>query len=609
MHTVICATLLAWLSVTAHAATDGLVENNNEDFLAPEQAFMVDIRPLSQHQVQASFKVAPGYYLYKQRLHARAGSDQAAIVETALPPAQTKDDPNFGKSEIYHDRFSVAYGLKPSAIAPASLPFTIEYQGCSEQGLCYPPMRKTVQLHMADAIDRPLAGQVATSGNTAAVAEAPKDEVGTLLQGGDFLLVIAGFFGFGLLLSLTPCVFPMIPILSSIIVGQNASASRMSSFYLSLAYTMGMALSYTIAGIVAGLSGNMISNALQTPAVMFSSAAVFALLSLSMFGLYELKLPAFIEFRVMDRAQKMQGGKLLSVFVMGALSALVVSPCVAAPLAGALIYIGQTHDVVLGAVALFCLSLGMGVPLLIIGASAGALLPRAGLWMVAVRNFFGVLMLAMAIWLMSAHIQIAVQMALWGTLLVVVAIYLGALDSVNTEKSKWPVFWKGIGVAVLFVGFSMFVGALSGRQSVLQPLSGFKSALSTIMTVPAESLKFQKVSNQQELEAAVHAAAGKYVMLDFYADWCTACKELEHMTFSQPDVKKRLDQLQLIQVDVTHNTAQQLALLKQFSLFGPPGMAFYDPQGKELKAHKIVGFMDSDSFKQRLDMLMLAHAE
>lgn len=602
MNKQICRFFIGLMACCWLTNTYANIENNADDFLDADQAFVVDVSAIQDSTLAVHFKIAPGYYLYKQRIHLQSDAKQVLEIQADFPEAQIKDDPNFGKMEIYHQALRIVYRLRLADDVSNNVPLTLTYQGCSEKGLCYPPVTKTLTPSVANG----KATSARTDGN-AAVQDAPTDEVSNLLHGGSFFLVIAGFFGFGLLLSLTPCVFPMIPILSSIIVGQGGQLSRMSSFNLSLAYTMGMALSYTIAGVVAGLTGNMISNALQTPAVIFSSAIVFLVLSLSMFGLYELKLPGFIESRVLNRTQQMQGGKWISVFVMGALSALVVSPCVAAPLAGALIYIGQTHDVVLGGVALFSLSLGMGMPLLVIGASAGALLPRAGVWMIVVRNFFGVLMIAMAIWLVSSQVAVSIQMLLWGVLLVVVAVYLGALDAVQERGSKWPIFWKGIGVSVLFMGFAMFIGALSGSESLLQPLSGLKSMhASNAESVQKEvaALPFKKVTSMDELNAAIQASAGRYVMLDFYADWCTACKEFEHMTFSQPDVKTRLQQLELIQVDVTQNTEQQLAMLKRFSFFGPPGIAFYDPEGHELAAHKIVGFMDADHFRLRLDQLL-----
>ncbi|MEK9826507.1 MAG: protein-disulfide reductase DsbD, partial [Methylotenera sp.] len=339
------------------------------------------------------------------------------------------------------------------------------------------------------------------------------------------MIIILVFVTAGLLLAFTPCVFPMIPILSSIIIGKNAHVSRLHAFNLSLAYTMGMCLTYTLAGIAAGLSGQMLSSALQTPWALSFGALVFAVLALSMFGFYELKLPSSMENGLMNLSRRIKGGKFFSDFLMGALSALIISPCVAAPLAGALLYISKSHDVVLGGVALFSLSLGMGTPLLLIGASAGTLLPKVGSWMNAVRNLFGVLMLAMALWLITPIIPVSLQLALWAALLIVPAIFMHALDPLPIDTKPALRFWKGIALMMLMTGLAMLIGALSGAKSPLQPLAGLK----TVASVNAEhsNLNFQKVRSLADLEAALQNAQGKTVMLDFYADWCVSCKELE----------------------------------------------------------------------------------
>jgi thiol:disulfide interchange protein DsbD len=376
----------------------------------------------------------------------------------------------------------------------------------------------------------------------------------------------------------------------------------MHSFNLSVAYTLGMAVSYTLAGIAAGLSGHLISAALQNPWVLGSSAFVFVLLALSMFGFYELQLPSAMESSVLNFTNRIKGGKFLSVFIMGILSALIVSPCVAAPLAGALLYIGQTHDVVLGGLALFFLSLGMGVPLLIVGASAGALLPRAGRWMEAVRNFFGVLMLGMAIWLISTVIPATVHMLLWAALLIVSSIYLHALDALPVTKTKWSMFWKGIGVIILLLGVSLFLGALAGGKNPLQPFSGLQSV--AVAKETSTGLEFKRIKNIAELDAAVTLAQGKYVMLDFYADWCASCKEYERLTFRDSAVKGRLSDVVLLQADVTQNTSEELELLKRFKLYGPPGIAFFDKTGKEVTSHRIIGYQEADKFLLALNKII-----
>jgi thiol:disulfide interchange protein DsbD len=365
-----------------------------------------------------------------------------------------------------------------------------------------------------------------------------------------------------------------------------------------LAYVLGIALSYTIAGIAAGLSGQLLSNALQSPSMLLATALIFVVLSFSMFGFYELRLPQAIENRMVKTTNKLKGGQFLGVFVMGVISALIVSPCVAAPLAGALLYISQTRDIVLGGVALFALSIGMGVPLLLIGASAGHVLPKAGVWMTAVRNFFGILMLAVAIYIIAPIIPTSLQMILWSALLIIPAIYLHALDNLPLDSATgrshpWMRFWKGIGIMLLILGVAMLIGAISGAQSPLKPLSG----LSIASTSQNEShLPFIRVKNTAELDARVDDAKGKIVMLDFYADWCTSCKEMELFTFSDKAVQKALTDAIVLQADVTANTPEDLALLKRFNLFGPPGIIFFNRNGQEIKTIRVVGFEDASNF-------------
>ncbi|HLD10293.1 MAG TPA: protein-disulfide reductase DsbD, partial [Methylophilaceae bacterium] len=427
-------------------------------------------------------------------------------------------------------------------------------------------------------------------------------EAASLLKSGKLWLIIAGFFGFGLLLSLTPCVLPMIPILSSIIVGRNAHPSRLHAFNLSLAYTLGMALTYTLMGVAAGLSGQLLSAALQNPWALGFGAVVFVLLALSMFGLYELQLPSALESRIANLTNRIKGGHFFGVFVMGALSALILSPCVAAPLAGALLYISKTHDVILGGAALFALSIGMGVPLLFIGASARTVLPKPGPWMNAIRNFFGVVMLGMAVWIISPLIPLGFQMGLWAALLIVPAIYMHALDSLPANAHQWAKLWKGVAIIMLVLGVALLIGAVSGAKSPLQPLAGLRASATE---EPHASLPFQRVKNLSGLESRIKAAAGKTVMLDFYADWCAACKELERFTFSDPRVQKSLANVVLLQVDVTQNSADDIALLNRFGLFGPPGILFFDAAGQEINHAKVIGYQGADEFLTTLNKLGL----
>lgn len=598
-HRFLFIAMLAVLALPSHAGnssslTDSLFNRNQdeEEFLSPDLAFGLEMSR-SQQQIMADFKVAPGYYLYKKRIQFALTPALEHAVD--LPAAEIKDDPNFGEMEVYHHDFTAIINLAQASTTPITIKAT--YQGCSEKGLCYAPQHKTFTLSPSDATNNlatglpPVPSKNSISGSDSQAAD--------LLKSGKWWLIILGFFTAGLLLAFTPCVFPMIPILSSIIIGKNAHVSRLHAFNLSLAYTMGMCLTYTLAGIAAGLSGQMLSTALQTPWALSFGAFVFAVLALSMFGFYELKLPSGLENGLMSLSRRIKGGKFFSDFLMGALSALIISPCVAAPLAGALLYISKSHDVVLGGVALFSLSLGMGTPLLLIGASAGTLLPKVGSWMNAVRNLFGVLMLGMALWLITPIIPVSLQLALWAALLIVPAIFMHALDPLPVNAKPALRFWKGIALMLLITGLALLIGALSGAKSPLQPLSGLKSASSA--SEQHRSLNFQTIHSLAELEAALQNAQGKPVMLDFYADWCVACKELEQFTFSDARVQNALKDTVLLQADVTSNNMDDKALLQRFNLFGPPGIIFFDAQSREETSLKVVGYKNAEDFLQTLN--------
>lgn len=570
---------------TGSSGRNLFVDDQEQAVLEPDQAFGLKVEAVDGQTLNAHFTVAPGHYLYRERISFKvkdgAGS---SIANVELPPGESKQDPNFGEMLVFHQGFDGKIQLNHTSKTPQTLTLLASYQGCSDQGLCYAPIRKTLEVSLISPAN-------ASVGNDAG---SETDRIRTLLQGGKLWLIVLGFFGFGLLLSLTPCVFPMIPILSGIIVGQGQHPTRMHAFNLSIAYTLGMAVSYTLAGIAAAFSGHLLSAALQNPWALGFGALVFVLLALSMFGFYELQLPSALESRLINATNRIKGGRFISVFVMGALSALIMSPCVAAPLAGALLYIGQTHDVVLGGAALFAMSLGMGVPLLLLGASAGALLPKSGPWLNAVRNFFGVVMLGMAVWLIGPVIPASLQLALWSALLIVPAVYLHALDGLPPHSNKWARMWKGIGIMLLVAGVALLLGALAGSRNPLQPLEGLRATPGNV--AHASTLPFQRVKNVAELDRAVQQAQGKYVMLDFYADWCVACKEFEQYTFVDPRVKKLLENAVLLQADVTQNSPDDAALLARFGLYGPPGIIFFDPQGNKISAASVVGYQAADKF-------------
>lgn len=593
--------LLCFIAPTSHA--EGFLErlsgSKQPAFLPADQAFSLQASARDANTLQADFTVTPGYYLYRDKVSFEIKDPAIKITAVNLPKGEMKHDPNFGDTEVFHQSFQAEIKLQRGTAATKDITLNAVYQGCSEQGLCYPPITKSLQisLPLQKAEDR---GQ-RTESRQQQAQETESSQIARLFKDGNFWLIIAFFFGAGLLLSFTPCVFPMIPILSGIIVGRGHNITHRHAFLLSLAYVLGMAITYAAAGVAAGYSGQLISNALQTPWVLGSFAAVFVLLSLSMFGFYELQLPSSLQSRLSATSNKLHGGHLGGVFVMGALSAIIMGPCVAAPLAGALLYVSQTHNAVLGGVALFALAMGMGTPLLLIGSSAGVWLPRAGAWMEAVKQFFGVLLLALAIWIIQPLLPMGVQMLLWATLLICSAIYLRVLDAVSQHASGWHKLIKGLGVLALLLGAAYLIGALSGAHDILRPLGNIGRADTPATT----ALPFSRVKDLADLEQRITQARGQVVMLDFYADWCVACKEMERFTFSDPVVQTKLKPALLLQADVTANSEADQALLKHFGLYGPPGILFFDTQGKELSDFRVIGFQNTARFLSTLQSVGL----
>jgi thiol:disulfide interchange protein DsbD len=480
-------------------------------------------------------------------------------------------------------------------------------QGCAaEAGICYPPQTQTIALdlpalpELAEApAAPPTIGEAGKSDKSAEAVESIEaddaERIARLLADAAFGGVLLSFFGFGLLLSLTPCTLPMLPILSSLIVGagRGGRVSRSRAGALSLAYVLGMAGVYAAAGVAAGLSGTLISGALQNAWALGGFALIFVALSLSMFGVFELRLPAFLQNRVSGEAARLRGGSLPGVALMGGLSALLVGPCVAAPLAGALLYIGRSGDALLGGLALFCMALGMGAPLLAVGVSAGALLPRTGPWMETVNRAFGLILLACALWIAAPLIPVPAQMLGWALLSIVPAVFLSALDPLPRPAGGWRLLGKAVGVVLLILGIIQLIGAWSGARDPLRPLAAWGSPTAT------DALPFERVRSLAELEQRL-TAAGRPAMLDFYADWCVSCKEMERDTFADPRVRQRLAGWLLLRADVTANSPDDAALMARFSLFGPPGIVFFDPAGREVAGVRAVGYQPPGEFLRTL---------
>lgn len=612
--------LLLWFMLFMISLTSLSGKANEEEFLDPEVAFSVSASMKDANTLSAHFKIAPKYYLYQERLAFSISAGDIQLGKPELPKAILKNDPNFGDVLIYKENFSVDIPVQGSG----KFDLLVKFQGCADAGLCYPPQKQIITLtaeagsvSQNNSVDRFI--QQAKQHSTAAVDQrvntnelvkdfdkaaqedlSESDRIAGMLTGGNIGLTLLFFFGVGLLLAFTPCVFPMIPILSSIIVGQGSSLTTRRAFTLSLVYVLAMASTYTIAGVLAGLFGANLQAAFQNPWILTAFSIVFVLLALSMFGFFELQLPASVQAKLADISNKQQGGTLAGVAVMGFLSALIVGPCVAPPLAGALIYIGQTGDAFLGGAALFALSMGMGLPLLAVGTAAGKYMPRAGGWMDAVKAVFGVALLAVAIWMLSRILPESIILLLWAALAISSAIYLGAFDAAT---SGWQKLWKSLGVLLFSWGIFLLIAVASGGKSSLTPLVHLVGSSSSIGNTAVNAHdNFQRVDTVAELEAVLSEAKSKQqvVMLDFYADWCVSCKEMEQFTFTDTRVSGQMLQMKLVQIDLTDNTAEHQALLKRFGLVGPPAILFFDPNGNERRGLRVVGFMKAEPFARQL---------
>lgn len=574
-----------------------------EDFLQPEMAFKFTARMQDPKTIKLTFAIADDYYMYRDRFQFKVAG--ATLGTPELPPGIVKFDKVFEK-DVESYRKQVIITLPVHASAPFAL--TVTSQGCSDQGLCYAPMESVANLSPTGggllAAVGAARNALAQGGDTASapmetastpmlessgVFDSTMGSIESSLKSRKLLVILPLFMLLGLGLAFTPCVLPMVPILSFIIVGEGAQVARSRAFILSVAYSLGMALVYTALGIAAGLIGEGLAATLQNPWVLGLFALLMVALSLSMFGVYQLQVPAALQSRLMHASGRQSSGKLFGVFVMGAISALIVGPCVAAPLAGALVYISQTRDVVIGGGALFAMAIGMSVPLLLIGVSAGALVPRAGAWMEAVKRFFGVLMLALALWMVLPILPSWLAMLGWAA--------LGLGYGITLLRPLTGGFSIAFGVVLALFGLTQLVGVASGGRNAWAPLSH-------LMGTVEQPVQFARVRSVAELDAVLASAQGKTVMLDFYADWCVSCKEMEKLTFTDSQVRRQMAQLLLLQVDVTANNADDKALLKRFNLFGPPGIIFFNAQGAELQNTRVIGYQNAQRFARSLALVL-----
>jgi thiol:disulfide interchange protein DsbD len=585
---------LMLLAVPASAASP-------DDLLEPDQAFRFAARALGPDAIEVHYQIAPGYYLYRDKFKFATDPATLELGPPDLPVGKLKKDEFFGEVQTYRGEVRIRVPVRNRAeVGAATLIATS--QGCADAGVCYVPHEQKMQVSFTAAAPSSTAG-LPYSPLSGAAGSANDDRVIARLFQADVGVLIASFFGFGLLLAFTPCMLPMIPILSGIIAGRrDASLTRAHGFVLAVAYVLGMAMTYAAVGVLAGLSGTLLSTALQNAWVLGAFAAIFVLLAGAMFGLYELQLPTALQTRLGSTTNRMRGGHLAGVFAMGALSALIVGPCVAAPLAGALLYISQSRDGLLGGSALFAMALGMGVPLLVVGASAGALLPKAGPWMEMVKRFFGVVLLGVAIYVVSPLIPVAAEMVAWALLFAITGVSLRAIDRLPAGARPSDRVAKGIGVLSLVGAVVYLVGALSGSRDVLQPLSGITGSATAVPSAAAPA--FVRIGSSAELDRVIASAAGSPVMLDFFADWCVSCKEMERYTFSDAKVRQRLADIVKVQVDVTANAPEHQALLQRFRLFGPPGIIFFDRDGREISDFRVIGFQPAVKFAAVLDQVL-----
>jgi thiol:disulfide interchange protein DsbD len=569
-------------------------------FLMPDKAFIPHVKLNDKMQIEADIKIADGIYIYDSSLKFNLkDADGIEIAEVKKPSATLHDG-----DMVYLKTPNFLITLKNSAKTTQikKIVFELSYQGCSTAGLCYEPYTKSYSFDIdtsklssqkTEPILKTLVKKDVQVDKDVQVSES--DAIADTIKNGSVALILATFLGFGLLLALTPCVFPMIPIISGVIISQGKGITTFKAFMLSLVYVLSMAVAYTIAGVMAGLFGSNLQAALQTPWVIYSFSGVFVALAFSMFGFYELKLPDSLVSKVSSNSSRTG---YIGVAIMGFLSALIVGPCVAAPLAGALVYIGQTGDALLGGMALFAMSIGMGLPLIVVGVSAGKFMPKPGMWMTMVSVTFGVMMLGVAIWMLERVVDEYITMLLYAILGIGFSIYLGALERGG------HIFKKSIAVVLFAYSLALLMGVLGGSKSMARPLEFLKpQAVTSIIKNQSRHVEFTKVTSIKELDSLLEKNSGKKIMLDFYATWCTSCKELEEVTFADERVKAKMDDFVLIQADITQNTQVQKDLSKKYGVFGPPVILFFDESGKVLKSKTIVGFIEPDKFLESIDKI------
>ncbi len=584
--------------------------NSEDEVLEIDDAFIFDLSTDKNNQLIAIWSIADGHYLYKDKFKFELIDGNGFTLGTpSMPPGKQKNDEYLGDFEAYYRDLSIKIPVTGPGDNSRPLAVKVSYQGCSEAGICYPKVHKNVELDVSEFSTQLAASSMdsAATDTSAAVSKpevrSEQDALAKMLVADNSFVALLTFFVIGLGLAFTPCVFPMIPILSGIIAGQGSDVTSRKAFTMSVVYVLSMAVVYTAVGIIAGLSGKNIQVIFQNPWVIGTFALIFVLLALSMFGFYNLQLPSGLQSKLSSMSNKQQGGSLLGVSIMGVLSALIVGPCMAPPLMGILLFIGQTGDPILGGMALFVMSLGMGIPLIILGTSAGKFMPRAGVWMDTVKAVFGVMMLGVAIWMLERVLPASIIMWLWALLLFIAGIYMGALTPIHDNTSGWDRLWKGLGLIMMLYAAVLIVGVSSGNSDYFSPLKGLSSAPGS---ASEQHVAFKRIKSLADLKQQLEAAKqqNKPLMLDFYADWCTYCKSMEKTTFQSQNVITALEDFIVLQADVTENDEIDEQLMKHLQIPAPPAILFFDPAAGEKRGFRVVGYKNGDDFAEHVNQFL-----
>ena len=568
------------------------------EFPPVDEVFFPDVFPVDGNTVEFGIRIVPGFYIYKDKLSVRSLNDSARAGVLELPKGKMKVDEYFGEMEVYLDTFIAPLTIARATPDAMELELEVGYQGCAEGGLCYMPQTRVFTVSLPEATTVSDISALPPGG--APVSEQAR--LAGIITGSSIWVAAGLFFLAGLGLAFTPCVLPMVPILSGIIAGEGEGITPMRGFTLALSYVMGMALVYTGAGIAAAAAGMQLQATFNQPWILILFSGLFVLLALGMFGAYDLQMPSSIQGRLAAVSGNQRSGTMIGAFVMGALSALIVTACVAPALIAALTVMAQTGDMLRSGSALFAMSLGMGAPLLAVGAAQGKLLPKAGPWMVAVKNAFGFMMLGLAVWMLSRILPGSVTMLLWAVLIFMAGVYLGGLTTLTPESPGTQKFGKGFGFLAIIYGIVLLLGSLTGGSNPMKPLASVNFGAGTMVAEEAHALPFQRIKTVADLdrEIAVATSQGKTAFLDFYADWCVSCKEMEAYTFTDSAVQAALANTVWLQADVTANDEADQALLERFGVFGPPTIIFFDAGGQQRHGYEVVGYMKAPDFAEHL---------